>query len=78
MTLSKLFSSSDAQSQLKLVSNDIVSSLFQIQSNDRVKNVEIMKKNNFLQADGTLMTDMSTRYFPKMLEKYVLIASHVI
>ena len=38
--------------------------------------MEIMKKNNCLQADGTPMTDMSTRYFPKMLKKSVLIASH--
>ena len=38
--------------------------------------MEIMKKNNCLQADGTLMTDMSTRYFPKMLKNSVLIASH--
>ena len=35
--LSKWFSSSDAESQLKFVSNEIVSSLFQIQSSDRVK-----------------------------------------
>ena len=30
--------------------------------------MEIMKKSNSLQADGTSMTDMSTRYFPKMLK----------
>ena len=39
--------------------------------------MEIMKKNNCLQADGTLMTDMSKRFFPKMLKKSVLITSHV-
>ena len=39
--------------------------------------MEIMKKNNCVQADGTPKTDMSTRYFPKMLKKSVLlIASH--
>ena len=37
--------------------------------------MEIMKKNNRLQADGTLMTDMSTRLFPKMLQKSVLVTS---
>ena len=35
--LSKWFSSNDAHSQLKLVSNEIVSSLFQIQSSDWVE-----------------------------------------
>ena len=34
--------------------------------------MEIMKKNNCLQADDTPMTDMLTRYFPKMLKKSVL------
>ena len=38
--------------------------------------MEIMKKNNCLQADGTPMTDISTRYSPEMLKKSVLIASH--
>ena len=38
--------------------------------------MEIMKKKNCLQADGTPMTDMSTRFFPKMLQKSVLITSH--
>ena len=28
--------------------------------------MEIIKKNNCLQADGTPMTDMSTGLFPKM------------
>ena len=37
--------------------------------------MEIMKKNNCLQADDTLMTDMSTRLFPKMLNKSVLVTS---
>ena len=38
--------------------------------------MEIMKKINCLQADGTLMTDISTKLFPKMLQKSVLVTSH--
>ena len=38
--------------------------------------MEIMKKKNCLQVDGTPMNDMSTRFFPKMLQKSVVITSH--